>query len=83
MEAKLIKIGNSQGIRIPKPILEQCGFEKMVNIEVRGHTLIIKATSEHRKGWDKAFRLMHKNQDDQLLDKEMSESEFDQKEWSW
>lgn len=30
MQTKIVKIGNSQGIRIPKKVLEQCGFGSSV-----------------------------------------------------
>jgi antitoxin MazE len=79
MNLQLTKIGNSQGIRIPKPILEQCGFKNTVSVEVREHILIIKPARECRKGWDKAFKLMHKNKDDELLDRGILKSEFDDK----
>lgn len=35
MKATIISIGNSKGIRIPKPLLEESGIEKDVNITVK------------------------------------------------
>ena len=52
-------------------------------MEVRDHTLIIKPTNQLRKGWNESFKLMHKNKDDELLDKDIIASEFDDKEWDW
>jgi len=37
MRARIVKIGNSQGIRIPKPILEQSGITEDVDIEVENN----------------------------------------------
>ena len=34
MKIDIIKIGNSQGIRIPKTIMEQCGFSESVEIDL-------------------------------------------------
>ena len=83
MKAELIKIGNSQGIRIPKPIIEQCGLKKIVNIEVRDNSLIISSAQQRRRGWDKASALMHQRGDDRLLDADVIDSEFDNNEWTW
>jgi antitoxin MazE len=83
MKAELIKIGNSQGIRIPKPIIDQCGLKKTVNIEVRDNSLVISSLQQRRRGWDTAFALMHNHNDDQLLDADVIASEFDDSEWMW
>jgi len=45
MKAAIIQIGNSQGLRIPKPILQQCGLEGEVELEVHDKELVIKSTS--------------------------------------
>lgn len=72
IKTQLIKIGNSQGIRIPKPLLEQSGIQKEVEIEVQNDSLIIRAVSQPRQGWDKAFAKMAEQGDDVLLD-----------DWEW
>lgn len=84
MKASIIKIGNSHGIRIPKPILAQCGFEDEVEFSVQNNALIIKPLKSSRKGWDDAFKKMAANGDDQLLDSEARFSnEWDESEWEW
>ena len=83
MKAELIKIGNSQGIRIPKPIIDQCGLKKTVNIEVRDNSLIISPVQKHRRGWNKAFASIHEHNDDPLLDADVITSDFDDNEWTW
>ena len=84
MKASIIKIGNSHGIRIPKPIIAQCGFEKEVEFSVQNNALIIKSLKHSRKDWDAAFKTMAANGDDQLLDSEQSIStEWDDSEWEW
>jgi antitoxin component of MazEF toxin-antitoxin module len=50
MRARIIKIGNSQGIRIPKPLLEQTGIEGEANLEVENHQIIIRPVG--RRGTD-------------------------------
>ena len=83
MRAAIIRIGNSKGLRIPKAILEQCGLKNSVDLRVEDHTLIITPYPEDREGWDKAFHLMAKNEDDTLLDKESLSHSWDEEEWKW
>ena len=84
MKTNIVKIGNSRGIRIPKPIFEQCGFEDKVDIEVHNHELIIRSAHQPREGWAEAFRMMAEYDDDTLLDR-VAESgpTWDDDEWEW
>jgi antitoxin MazE len=84
MKARLIRIGNSQGIRIPKPLLEQTGLRDEVEIEVEGNRLVICALSHPRAGWDEAFQAMARQGDDALLDGgELPPTQWDGEEWEW
>ena len=84
MRARIVKIGNSQGIRIPKPILEQSGITEDVDIEVENNQIIIRPFLEPRTGWDKAFRKMTENYDDMLIDgDELISHTWDETEWQW
>ena len=56
MRVDLIKIGNSKGVRLPKPLLEACGFVDSVELEVRGQQLILSPSSSPRAGWAEACR---------------------------
>jgi len=82
MKASIIKIGNSQGLRIPKPILDQCGFNKDVELEVVNQELIVKAPNCSRKNWEASFKKMAENKDDQLLDSSIP-TEWENEEWEW
>ena len=74
MRARIIKIGNSQGIRIPKPLLEQLKIKEDVDIEVEKNQIIVRPVSNPRIGWDNAFRKMAwRTQGDQLLHKQAQE----------
>jgi len=84
MKASIIKIGNSHGIRIPKPIIAQCGFEEEVEFSVQNSALIIKSLKSSRKNWSDAFKKMAAKGDDQLLDSEEPIStNWDESEWEW
>jgi antitoxin MazE len=84
MRARVIKIGNSQGLRIPKPILEQTGIMDDVEIEVEKNQIIIRPVKNARQGWDKAFKMMREEGDDSLIidDIDVSNS-WDEEEWQW
>lgn len=81
MKATIIKIGNSQGLRIPKPVIEQCGFHQEVELEVQDNALIIKPASHPRQSWEKSFQAMAQNGDDRLND--LPESKWDEEDWEW
>ncbi len=81
IRTRIVRIGNSQGIRIPKTLLEQSGIDSDVEIEVQGNQLTVRAASQLRHGWDTAFAAMAAQGDD-LLD-ETSTTDWDQVEWEW
>ena len=88
MKAKIVRIGNSQGIRIPKPLLEHVGLEGEVEIRVENDRLVIcppePESSPPRQGWDEAFKEMAAAGDDLLLDGDrLVPTEWEQKEWQW
>lgn len=87
MKTRIIKIGNSQGIRIPKLLLEQIGLDPArdsVELSVDDDRLTIRAARHPREGWEEQFRLMAERGDDQLLDPEpFSLTEWDEREWEW
>lgn len=84
MKARIIRIGNSQGIRIPKPLLEQSGLGEEVELEVQHHQIIIRAAERPRQGWEAAFHSMAERGDDVLLDSDLAgSSAWDEEEWEW
>jgi antitoxin MazE len=83
MKTKIIAIGNSQGIRIPKPFLEQTGLGEEVELEVRADELVIRSAKKTRAGWDVSFSKMAEAGDDALLDSDVVENRWDDEEWTW
>ncbi len=84
VNTRIVKIGNSQGIRIPKVLLEQSGLGEHVGLEVQPGLIIIRAAEHPRQGWDEQFRLMAQQGDDQLLDGDIPNlSKWDEEEWEW
>jgi antitoxin MazE len=84
MRTRIVRIGNSQGVRIPKPLLDQSGIRGEVELEVQGGQIIIRGADKPRAGWARAFRSMAELGDDHLLDLEVSTgSSWDDEEWEW
>lgn len=81
MKASIIKIGNSHGVRIPKPLLDQCGLKDEVELEVQNDTLVIRSRKQIRKNWESAFKKMAQNKDDQLI--ETIPTDWEEGEWEW
>lgn len=80
MELSIINIGNSKGIRLPKAILEKYNISGKIELILEKGYIVLKPKTEPRKGWEKAFKKMHENGDDQLLIDDVFEDEmFD--EW--
>jgi antitoxin MazE len=83
-KTRIIKIGNSQGIRIPKLLLEQVDLGQEVELEVQQDQIVIRAAHSPRQGWDEQFQAMAQRGDDQLLDGErLNLTAWDADEWEW
>ena len=82
IRTRIVKIGNSRGIRIPKVIIDQVGLEGEVEISVQSDHLIIRPGSSPRTNWDEQFRAMAERGDDQLLDAP-TPTQWDRDEWQW
>ena len=55
--AKIIKIGNSQGIRIPKPIVELANLENIeLDFVVLDSGLLITPDKKARIGWENSAK---------------------------
>lgn len=67
MEQPIIKIGNSKGLRLSKSILDRYQIKDKVEVILEEGRIILKPIAKPREGWDKAFREMHQQGDDQLL----------------
>jgi antitoxin MazE len=82
MKTRLLRIGNSPGIRIPKAMIEQAGIRDEVEISVVGDMVIIRAAASVRNGWAEAFQEMARRGGDVLFGGELV-NEFDETEWEW
>ncbi|OGD36358.1 MAG: peptidase [Candidatus Aminicenantes bacterium RBG_19FT_COMBO_58_17] len=82
MRRRIVPIGNSRGIRIPKAILEQCRIEDEVELQTEGDRIILSPVKRTvRQGWDQAFKKMRERSEDRLLVDERVDIAF--KDWEW
>ena len=79
VRARLVKIGNSRGVRLAKPLLEVAGLADELEIEAAPGVLTIRPAAHPRAGWAEAASFF---QPEGLID-EMSPTRFDEEEWSW
>ncbi len=81
-KTRLVKIGNSQGVRIPKPLIDQLGLGPEIELVVEEDHLEIRRSTKPRDGWAEQFRAMAEAGDDSLLDDE-TPTKWDKEEWEW
>ena len=82
MKARLVQIGNSRGVRLPKPLIEQAGLTDEVELRLHAGAITIRAATGVRAGWAEAAKVMRARDDDRLLDPP-SATRFDDEEWTW
>jgi antitoxin MazE len=79
---RIVRIGNSRGIRVPKVLLEQAQLPDEVELHAEPGRLIVRALRRPRDGWSDAARAMHEREDDRLLDRPVP-TRFDNEAWEW
>lgn len=82
MKTHLIQVGNSRGIRLPKPLISQAGLADEVELRVRDGAIVIENVHSPREGWAKAAKTMHDRAEDALL-MPSNPTRFDEKNWKW
>jgi len=81
-KTRIVRIGNSRGIRIPKTLLEAAELPEEVELHAEPGRLVVEAVRHARKGWAAAAQRMRARSDDRLLD-ESTATKFDREEWEW
>lgn len=81
MKAQIIQIGNSQGLRIPKMMLEETGITGEVELEIHKEGILVRNAQKPRANWDKKFKELAESEGDQDLNLELTK--FERTEWKW
>jgi antitoxin MazE len=64
MEARLIQIGNSKGIRLPKGLISKYGFGDKVLLEALPEGILIHHTERGKLSWEDTYRAMAESNED-------------------
>jgi antitoxin MazE len=81
-KARIVRIGNSRGIRVPKILLDQAQLPDEVELHAEPGRLVVQGARRPRMGWAEAARQMARQRHDDLLD-EPTATGFDRDEWEW
>jgi len=81
-KTRIVRIGNSRGIRVPKALLEQAQLPEEVELQAEPGRLIVRAGRRPRAGWAEAAKAMHARDDDRVID-EPTSTRFDEVDWEW
>jgi antitoxin MazE len=81
MKARLVRIGNSRGVRLPKAVIDQVGLEDEIELCVEGRRVVIAAAGRPRAGWAEAARRLGAASRG-LLDP-ATPTRFEDDEWRW
>jgi antitoxin MazE len=82
MKARLVRIGHSRGVRLPKVLIEEAGLTGDVDLQVRDGRIIISPARLPREGWAEAAAALGAASEGGLLDAPTS-TRFDREEWKW
>lgn len=82
MRARLVRVGNSRGVRLSKPLLEQVGLEDEVELHAEPGLLTIRPAGKSRAGWAEAAQAAAVAADGELLDP-LTSTVFDECDWIW
>ncbi len=77
-----MRIGNSQGVRIPKVLLEDAEVSGEVELRAEPGRIVIEAVRQPRAGWAEAAAGMRAADDDRLIIPE-APNRFDREDWEW
>ena len=82
MRARLVRIGNSRGVRLPKGLIEEAGLTDNVDLAVQAGGVLITPVRATRADWAAAARLLVERGEGGLLDA-TGPTRFDRDEWAW
>lgn len=82
MRIRLIRIGNSRGLRLPKPLIQQAGLGDDIEVQLEEGRIVISPCGAPRAGWREAARQGHERGEDRPL-LAGADTRFDDLDWQW
>ena len=79
---RIVRIGNSRGIRVPKLLLDRADLPDDVELRAEPGRLVVSAAKRPREGWADAARTMRERGDDTRLEPG-TPTRFDRTDWTW
>ena len=81
-KTRIVRIGNSRGIRVPKLLLDRADLPEEVELRAEPGRLVVSAVTRARSGWAAKARSMRRRGEDVLLDDSTS-TQFERTDWRW
>ena len=63
-EVKLIAIGNSRGIRLPKSLIDKYGWDDRLVLEEAEDSIVLRGIDTHKLSWEETYRAMSAEAED-------------------
>lgn len=63
-DIKLVPIGNSKGVRIPKVLLQKYGFNNSLLLEETDKGLLLRKKEESKLSWEDTYKAMVNEKED-------------------
>ena len=82
IKTRIVRIGNSRGIRVPKVLLDQADLPAEVELRAEPGRLVVSAATRPRAEWAAKARSMRQRGEDVLLD-QATATRFDATDWRW
>jgi antitoxin MazE len=82
IKTRLVRIGNSRGVRLPKPLILEAGLSEEVELRVQEGAIVVARAALPRSAWAEAARKLRMRGKDTLLDPP-TPTRFDETEWTW
>lgn len=82
MKTRIVRIGNSRGVRLPKALIEEAGLGEAVELLLEAGGIVIRPAAVPRAGWAAAAASLAGVEGGGLLDAPTA-TRFDEKEWAW
>lgn len=64
METRIVRVGNSKGIRIPKELLLKYGFGEVVSLKEVDSGLLIEKRGDQKLSWEETYKAMAASDED-------------------